>query len=92
MLVDCDRVDGNDGCKGGDMEAAYTWIQSGNPLDTELSYEYTGRDDKECSASGKGPGVVKGFKKVPHMDADALKAAVMIGPVSIAVEADKETF
>jgi cathepsin L len=43
QLVDCDRADGNQGCNGGDMGTAMTYISS-NPLETEKSYPYAGVD------------------------------------------------
>jgi len=43
QLVDCDRADGNQGCNGGDMGTAMTYIEK-NPLESEGDYPYRGVD------------------------------------------------
>merc|ERR1719272_223279 len=54
-------------------------------IETETSYGYTGRDGT-CHSAG-GVTEVKGFKDVTTKSADALKAAVAEGPVSVAIDA-----
>jgi len=95
MLVDCSKA--NHGCGGGSMDLAFQYVKK-NGLCTEKSYKYVagGGHAGHCKASsctvGLGKGQVTGFKDVAHNSKRALMSALMKGPVSIAVEADKPVF
>eukprot|EP00658_Telonema_sp_P-2_P083666 TRINITY_DN9122_c0_g1_i4.p1 TRINITY_DN9122_c0_g1~~TRINITY_DN9122_c0_g1_i4.p1 ORF type:complete len:363 (-),score=130.18 TRINITY_DN9122_c0_g1_i4:1-1089(-) len=96
QLVDCAGSYGNQGCNGGLMDDAFQYVEKYG-LETEDSYSYTATDgtcstSKQSSADGIGAGVVTGFKDVTSNDEDQLKAAVAIGPVSVAIEADQSGF
>ena len=92
-LVECDQVD--QGCGGGLMDNAFKFVMK-NGIAAEAAYPYisgTGirglcKDKKEANAVV----TVTGFKDVPPKDEDALKTAVALGPVSVAIEADKSAF
>jgi C1A family cysteine protease len=91
QLVDCSSSYGNDGCNGGLMDDAFKYVEA-EGLMTEADYPYT-------AASGDCQYVASQtvFKNTGYTDVKAnnptqLKAAVALGPVSIAIEADQSAF
>jgi C1A family cysteine protease len=91
QLVDCSTDEGNMGCNGGLMDYAFTYVESAK-LETESDYPYTAQDgDCDYSAS-KGKVELKGFKDVTPNSPSQLQAAVALGPVSVAIEADTSVF
>lgn len=89
QLVDCSRSDGNNGCNGGIMDDGFEYAMKVG-LCSEQNYSYKG----ENGACHKCPELVKVEKcyDVPQNNELALKAAVSLQPVSIAIEADKPDF
>jgi hypothetical protein len=91
QFVDCDKVD--QGCNGGLMDNAFKYAEA-NDICTEDSYAYKAVGGS-CAASsctaGLKKGQVVGYKDVAHTEAD-LESAVAQGPVSVAIEADKQIF
>jgi len=89
QLVDCSKENG--ACQGGLMDLAFAYVEK-NALQTEASYPYKGK--KRLFGCKKGTGVVQnsGFVDVPVNDSDQLLAAIELGPVSVAIEADKMAF
>jgi C1A family cysteine protease len=91
MLVDCDTVD--DGCNGGLMDNAFGWIKKNGGLCTEEAYPY---EPKDATCASSECTVVEGSAPTAWTDVakseSALQAAVSLAPVSIAIEADQESF
>jgi len=91
-LVDCSKQ--NDACKGGLMDYAFEYVES-HPLMKEADYPYTGHHSafSKCKyEKDKGVGHVKAYKDVQPKSSDQLLAALAMGPVSVAIEADKSVF
>jgi C1A family cysteine protease len=90
-LVSCD--DGSEGCKGGGMDDAFGWIEK-HGICTEDDYPYTSGAGVTgtCKTTCKPEVTLTGFTDVPKGDESALQKAVNLGPVSIAIEADKSAF
>lgn len=88
-LVDCDH-NGDMGCNGGLMDHAFAWIEDHGGLCSEDDYEYKAKQGvcKECNSVV----TVSGFQDVNPKDEQALKAAVVQQPVSVAIEADQRAF
>lgn len=62
------------------------------PLMLETDYPYTGKE-ADCSYDAKkGKAKLSSYSDVTPNDPDQLKAALMVGPVSVAIEADQFAF
>jgi len=90
QLVDCSGSEGNQGCNGGLMDYAFSWVIKNGGIASEEAYRYTGRD----GACKKVPSslAITDFKDIAEGDEDALLKAVAQQPVSIAIEADQGCF
>jgi cathepsin L len=93
QLVDCSQNQGNQGCEGGLMDQAFQYIISNGGINTEQAYPYTAMDGT-CNTTAQAVHAVSitGYTDVTSGDEDALAAAVAIGPVSVAIEADQACF
>jgi KDEL-tailed cysteine endopeptidase len=90
QLVDCSHKYGNLGCNGGLMDSAFFYVID-NGLCTESAYPYTA-SGSVCKSGCASAVSVKSCSDVPANNQVALKSAVALGPVSIAIEADTRTF
>ena len=96
QLVDCDtKGDEPDmGCNGGLMDNAFIFEKSENGLCTLNDYPYAGQQqtcaDTSCeNVAGSG---VSGFVDVQESSNQAMKEALSMHPVSIAIQADQLAF
>lgn len=90
QLVDCSKQ--NSGCNGGLMDYAFSFYEKNN-VATEESYPYTAQGGS-CSGSYSTAiptGGVAGYKDVVG-EADLLDAVTNVGPISVAIEADQQSF
>jgi len=93
QLVDCSQAEGNQGCNGGLMDQAFTYIQKNKGVDTEASYPYEGVDGTCRFKKANVGATIIGFKDIPSGDENALKtAAATIGPISVAIDASSFWF
>jgi C1A family cysteine protease len=100
QLVDCDNLKNggkNLGCNGGVMDSAFSWISKKGGLCSEESYPYTSGDtkksgtcEKTCSLVSKS--VIKSYVDVTVKSDTAMMTALILQPVSIAIEADQKDF
>merc|ERR1711988_1688832 len=93
QLVSCDKSDS--GCNGGQMDQAFDWVQKNGGLCSESDYPYASGGGHAPSCSSECS-VVDGTAVTGYTDVspsvNALKTALSIQPVSIAIEADQSTF
>ena len=93
QFVNCDKT--CHGCEGGLMDLAFKYAET-HPVMTEEQWPYEPHSEPfSCwlkYKSSKGVTSVKSYKDVPASNPDQLKAFLMNGPVSVAIEADKAAF
>jgi len=91
-LVDCSQSEGNEGCNGGLMDQGFQYIIDNKGITTEAAYPYTAADGT-CQSNGKPvAATISNFVDVPANSDSALMTAVAQQPVSVAVEADQNSF
>merc|ERR1719197_133654 len=93
QLMDCSTSYGNMGCNGGLMDNAFKYIIANGGIDTEQDYPYTAQDGT-CDKTKESKHVVSisSYNDVPQNNEQQLAAAVAKGPVSVAIEADQQSF
>ena len=98
-LIDCNRNDqtGNFGCRGGNMAAAYMYIQFQPGLATSESYLYDNIDnsnDFKCRYNRETSiGTVTGYGRIRPNDEVTLKNVVAaVGPVAFSFNSGITTF
>jgi C1A family cysteine protease len=75
------------------MEAGFKYILSNGGIDSEQDYNYTAKDGVCWTAAEKRVvATINNFTDVKNKDETQMQAAIMINPVSIAIEADHPYF
>ena len=93
QLVDCSSAQGNQGCNGGLMDSAFEYIIANKGLTTEANYPYTAQDGTCVAAKARAvAATIKSYTDVTVNSEPALEAAIAQQPVSVAVEADQNSF
>jgi cathepsin L len=91
-IVDCSRAYGNAGCDGGVPSSTFDWIKANGGIASESAYPYQGRDTYACRSSSFPKVATCSSHYEPAATEAALDTAVHVGPVSVAIEADKQSF
>merc|ERR1712166_1157303 len=91
QLIDCSGSFGNNGCSGGIMDSAFSYVKTA-PLETTADYPYKAAKGSCLYSSSQGTGSISGYTNVVHGSVSAMKAALNEGPVSIAVDASQTAF
>jgi len=94
--MDCSHPEGDDSCEGGLMDDAFQFVIDNKGICAEEDYPYKAKDEK-CVKTCKSVSTITSFVDVAFdekkpTDETALMAAVQLGPVSIAIEADQAVF
>jgi len=98
QLVSCDVGGANNGCNGGWMDDAFTYVQKNGGITTEDQYPYTsGTTQKSGSCATSGwtnvdGSAPAGFTDVQPNSVADLMSAVAQQPVSIAIQANQAAF
>lgn len=86
-LVDCAKDDVDQGCNGGLMDHAFTYVINNKGIDTESSYPYKGADGSCAFKSSDVGATISSFVDVESGNEKALATAVALQPVSVAIDA-----
>jgi C1A family cysteine protease len=92
QLVDCSQAQGNYGCSGGLMDYAFEYVIANGGITSEAKYPYTAMDGTCKSPLPASVATISSYQDVAANNDAALQAAVALGPVSVAIEADQEAF
>lgn len=88
-IVDCFWGEDSYGCDGGDTISAFKWLSTQNHgrLALEDEYPYLGQDDicRDALFDNSTEYRVAGYRPVEKDSINSLKAALMSGPVAIAI-------
>ncbi|XP_076470311.1 cathepsin L-like peptidase isoform X2 [Babylonia areolata] len=93
-LMDCSFTEGNVGCRGGTMNAAFIYVHKNKGIDTEQSYPYEGKNDG-CRFRTSDVGATdNGYVNVAPKGSElALQRALAeVGPISVGIDASLSTF
>jgi cathepsin L len=91
-LVDCSTAQGNQGCDGGLMTQAMTYIISNGGIDTESSYPYTAEDGTCAYNAANSGATLKSYVNVNTGDEGDLQQKTYLGPTSVAIDASQSSF
>eukprot|EP01127_Copromyxa_protea_P008645 TRINITY_DN198_c0_g1_i1.p2 TRINITY_DN198_c0_g1~~TRINITY_DN198_c0_g1_i1.p2 ORF type:complete len:325 (+),score=81.65 TRINITY_DN198_c0_g1_i1:1-975(+) len=92
-LIDCSTAQGNQGCNGGLMDQAFEYVISNKGIDTEESYPYTATGPNTCRYNkAHNATAISSYHDIPSGDENALLNAVLINPVSVAIDASHDSF
>jgi len=91
QLVDCSSPEGNQGCNGGLMDYAFQYVIDNGGITSEAKYPYTGVDGT-CNKNVPSVATISSFVDVTPNSDQALMTAIAQQPVSVAVEADQNSF
>jgi len=92
QLIDCSQKQGNNGCEGGLMDRAFQYIIDNGGICSEKEYPYNGIDGECNSTNCKNVVKISDYRDVTPNNEKALKRAVAQQPVSVAIEADTQSF
>jgi len=92
-LIDCSTSQGNEGCNGGFMDLAFSYVISNNGIDTEASYPYTATGPNQCEFMRANVGAdIKSYHNIPSGSESDLMEATFQQPTSVAIDASHPSF
>jgi cathepsin L len=90
QLMDCSKDEGNYSCEGGWMDSAFEYVIKNNGICSEAEYPYQMKDRSTCDPCTNVANITT-YRDIPQSE-NALKTAVSVTPVSVAIEADQSDF
>jgi len=87
QIVDCDSIDGVQGCNGGETESAYDYIVQAGGQEPEKDYPYTGVNGKCKFVSADIDAKISGYSSISKEESTLPTNLASIGPLSICLDA-----
>jgi C1A family cysteine protease len=91
QLVDCSDAEGNEGCNGGLMDYAFQYVIDNKGITSETQYPYKAVD-QTCNKAVTPVATISKYTDVAAGSETALMTAIVQQPISVAVEADQNSF
>ena len=91
QLIDCSTEEGNNGCEGGLMDKAFEYIIDNHGLCSEKEYPYQAVTE-QCNITCDNVVKISNYSDVIPNNERALKRAVAQQPVSVAIQANTQSF
>jgi len=91
-IVDCSGSQGNQGCNGGLPASAFAWVIANGGVCDWQEYQYTAEDGNCESTNCTNVARITGTVSITAGDEASLMPATYGQPVSLAVEADSQSF
>jgi len=92
QIVDCDVNGGDEGCNGGWMDGAFSYVINNSGIERESDYPYDPQDDPCTFNKSKVAATFSNFSDV-HGGEEGLKQAIAnVGPISVAIDASCSSF
>lgn len=88
QLVDCSAPQGNHGCNGGTVEAAFKYVIDTRGMMQASDYPYSATEGKCKFQQSKAVAQISSYKTIPDNNCGALEAAVTKQPVGAGVAAN----
>jgi len=87
QIVDCDTIDGVQGCNGGYTESAYEYIQQAGGQEQIVNYPYTAANGKCMFDAKYVDAKISAYTAIPKDEAALPGSLATIGPLSICLDA-----
>jgi len=87
QIVDCDSIDGVEGCNGGETESAYDYIIQAGGQEPEKDYPYTGVNGKCKFIAADVDAKISTYTSISKDETTLPTNLATIGPLSICLDA-----
>ena len=91
QVVDCSGPEGDQGCNGGLMDDCFQYILDNKGICSESGYAYHASQG-QCATTCSKVSTISGFRNVQPYNVSSLLEALAIGPVSVAIQANAQSF
>jgi len=87
QIVDCDTIDGVQGCNGGLTESAYDYIKQAGGQEPNADYPYTAKNGVCKFKAADVVAKISGYTSIPKDEASLPSTLASTGPLSICLDA-----